>query len=125
MANTPDDSIYAKERTYFLNNLECQVYALKRHPDSLPRVLESLVELRTMTHGCIGMAVLLQDHCFANICLNLQTILQTGIALLREDGSAVTRGNVAEQIENAVPLSIRDPIAWGRVQAAAKDAAKN
>ncbi|KAJ5860498.1 uncharacterized protein N7529_007808 [Penicillium soppii] len=118
MANTPYDSIYGRERTYFLNNLECQVYDMKIHSNTLPRVLDSLGELHTMTNGCIEMAALLEDHCFEKICRDLQPILAQGIAVLREDGGAVTRAIVADHIEGVVPLSVRDPIAWGRMRAA-------
>ena len=70
------------------------------------------------------MAVLLEDHCFEKICRDLQPILYNRIMVLRDDSSVVARAIVADQIEGVIPLSIRDPVDWGRARAGENTASK-
>lgn len=116
MANT-QGSIYVKQRTYFLNNLEYQVFDLRFRPETLPRIIAALGELHAMTDICIEMAALGQDHCFEKICQDLKPILHAAVLALRRDGSVEARLHFASQLEEAVPLSIRDPLAYARAQA--------
>jgi hypothetical protein len=118
MANTPEDSIYGMQRTYFLNNLQWQVGGLKNQQKPLQPILASLSELLTMIPGSIEMADLLGDTRFVQICLDLQPLLTEGMRLLRANGDPHTRAFVAGQLESAVPISIR----LAAAEAAAQDA---
>lgn len=117
MANVPGTSIYGQQRTYFLNNLEYQVYDLRFRPETLPRIISALGELHAMTDISIEMAALCEDHCFEKICQDLKPILHAAILALRRDGSVEARLHFASQLEEVVPLSIRDPLAYARAQA--------
>lgn len=109
--------MYVQQRTYYLNNLEYQVNDLRFRPETLPRIILALGELYTMSDISIEMAALCEDHCFEKICQDLKPVLQAAIFALRRDGSVEARLHFASQLEEVVPLSIRDPLAYARAQA--------
>ncbi|KAJ5794206.1 hypothetical protein N7457_000805 [Penicillium paradoxum] len=116
------DSVYAKERTYYLNLLECQVNDLRWMPERHLQVIERLVELHNLTQGYITASHLLEDACFHQICCTLQPILSSAILTLRRDSDPVSGYRIADELENAVPLAVRDPLAYSRARAGGLDA---
>lgn len=117
MACAAPDSIYARERSYYLDLLQRQIYELRFNPDSRLQVVSRLGELLNLTPGYIEASNLLQDTCFHQICCTLNPILQNAMVALRADNDPSTGYKVSDELENAVPLMVRDPLAHARAEA--------
>ncbi|KAJ5490263.1 hypothetical protein N7453_011088 [Penicillium expansum] len=103
------DSIYCKERSYYLDLLQVQVVQLRTDPGRHLHVVEQLRELSQLTPGYIEASLLIGDTLFHQICCALQPLFLTAIATLVGDTDPVAGFRVADALEDAVPLEVRDP----------------
>ncbi|CAI7610433.1 unnamed protein product [Penicillium glandicola] len=95
MTRAAPDSVYARDRTYFLNLLQRQVMDLRSGPSLRPLVIERLRELSQMIPGCIEASHI--------------PIFHIVIAILCQDDDPIRGYIVADQLERAIPVEIRDP----------------
>ncbi|KGO75229.1 hypothetical protein PITC_010820 [Penicillium italicum] len=106
----PDpDSIYRRERSYYLDLLQTQVVRLRTDPGRRLHVVEQLRELAQMTPGYIEASLLVGDTLFHQICCTLQPMFMAVIVTLLGDSDPVSGYRVADALEAAVPLEVRDP----------------
>ncbi|KAI3198415.1 hypothetical protein CBS147311_6441 [Penicillium roqueforti] len=103
------DSIYCKDRSYFLDLLHAQIMQLRSKPGLRFQVAEKLRELSLMTPGCIEASDIVGDTVFHRTCCALQPIFYTAIATLLGNISPVCVLRVADELEAAVPLEIQNP----------------
>ncbi|KAJ5951156.1 uncharacterized protein N7479_009569 [Penicillium vulpinum] len=103
------DSIYNRERGYFLDLLQRQVLELQACPDHRPRVIEAIRELASMVPRYLGASQVLGDTRFFHICCALQPILYSALVTLCEDNDPIKGLMVAGLLESAVPWEVRDP----------------
>ncbi|EKV12714.1 hypothetical protein Pdw03_1555 [Penicillium digitatum] len=109
MAILARDSVYWRERTYYLDLLQTQVVQLRSVPDCRLHVVDRLRELAQMTPGYIEASLLVGDTIFHRICCALQPLLPTAIATVSRDFDPVSGYRVADVLEGTVLLEIRDP----------------
>ncbi|OQE82523.1 hypothetical protein PENNAL_c0036G06124 [Penicillium nalgiovense] len=85
------DSIYVRDRTHFLRGLETQIAKLRASPGNRRCVVQGLRELARLTPGCIEASRV------------------PAIATLMADVDQFDVYRVADGLEGAVPLEVRDP----------------
>ncbi|KAJ5517161.1 hypothetical protein N7527_008721 [Penicillium freii] len=110
MAITAPDSIYRKERSYYLDLLQTQVMRLRTDPRRHFDVADQLRELSRLTPGYIQASLVVGDTVFHRVCCNLQPLFLNAIcSLVREHFDPVTGYQIADMLEAAVPAEVRNP----------------
>ncbi|KAJ5589203.1 hypothetical protein N7537_011881 [Penicillium hordei] len=109
MAITAPDSIYRKERSYYLDLLESQIVQLRTDPGRRLHVVEQLRELSQLTPGSIEASLVVGDTLFHQICCDLEPLFLAGVVSLLGDTDPVTEYQVADILEAAVPAEVQDP----------------
>ncbi|OQD63081.1 hypothetical protein PENPOL_c010G00167 [Penicillium polonicum] len=109
MAITAPDSIYRKERSYYLNLLQAQVVQLRTLPGCRLHVATQLRELSRLTPGYIEASLVIGDTVFHRTCCNLQPLFLHAICSLAGDSDPVTGYQIADMLEAAVPAEVRNP----------------
>lgn len=103
------DSIYRRERSYYLDILQSQINRLRTNPARRLQVVDHLKELSQLTPGCIEASLVIRDTVFHRACCNLQPLYLNAIRTLLGDSDPALGYQVADMLEAAVPAEIRNP----------------
>lgn len=103
------DSIYRRERSYYLDILQSQINRLRTNPGRRLQVVDHLKELSQLTAGCIEASLVIRDTVFHRACCNLQPLYLNAIRTLLGDSDPALGYQVADMLEAAVPAEIRNP----------------
>ncbi|KAJ5459222.1 hypothetical protein N7530_011166 [Penicillium desertorum] len=103
------DSVYVTDRTHFLRVLETQIAKLRANPGNRLFVVQGLRELARLTPGCLEASRVVGDLVFHQMCCILQHLWQPAIATLLADADEFDVYRVADGLEGALPLEVRDP----------------
>ncbi|CAG8886233.1 unnamed protein product [Penicillium egyptiacum] len=109
MTKPAADSIYVRERAYFLDLLVTQIVKLRSDPGNRLFVVQGLRELSRLTPGCIEASRVVGDTLFHQICCTLQPLFQPAVATLLADIDEFDGYRVSDALEGAVPPEARDP----------------
>ncbi|KAJ5185679.1 hypothetical protein N7491_006450 [Penicillium cf. griseofulvum] len=118
MSGVAFDSLYSRDRFYYLDLVRRQVLELLARQPDITTIIEGLRELSKMTPGLTESAIFLDDWLFHGTLCALLPVIHSAIASLTgECVDIVVTSAISQRLLEAVPVEIRrdpyiPPLSW-------------